>query len=170
MLRLRPYKPCDAKKIVSWFQDEFTFMRWSAGRFAVYPITEEDLNHKYIENNGDCIEEDNFYPVTAFDDTGVVGHMIMRFLDEEKKILRFGFVIVDDTIRGKGYGKQMISLALKYAFEILKVQKVTIGVFENNPTAIHCYQSVGFKEVGAEYYNLMGEEWKCLELEIAAIR
>lgn len=52
-------------------------------------------------------ETDNFYQMTAFDETGVVGHLIMRFLDGEKKVLRFGFVIVDDTKRGKGYGKEL---------------------------------------------------------------
>lgn len=31
--------------------------------------------------------------MTAFDDSGVIGHMIMRFTDEKKTILRFGFVI-----------------------------------------------------------------------------
>ena len=70
----------------------------------------------------------------------------MRFTDKEKAVLRLGFVIVDDSKRGKGYGKEMIRLALKYAFEIMKVEKVTIGVFENNASAYHCYQSVGFRE------------------------
>ena len=93
----------------------------------------------------------------------------MRFTDTEKKVLRFGFVIVDDTKRGMGYGKEMLQLSLKYAFEILKVEKVTIGVFENNPLAYFCYKSVGFKDVQTdsyEYYSFMNEKWKCLELEI----
>ncbi len=30
MLRLRPYKPCDAEIIVSWQIDEDTFLKWSA--------------------------------------------------------------------------------------------------------------------------------------------
>ena len=66
--------------------------------------------------------------MTAFDENGIVGHLILRFTDEKRKVLRLGFVIVDDTKRGMGYGKEMISLSLKYAFEILKVDKVTIGM------------------------------------------
>ena len=49
--------------------------------------------------------------------------------DEEKKTLRFGFVIVNDTKRGMGYGKEMLKLAIKYDFDILKVEKITLGVF-----------------------------------------
>ncbi len=107
--------------------------------------------------------------MTAFDESGAVGHLIMRFTDDNKEILRFGFVIVDDSKRGKGYGKEMLRLALEYAFTILKVKKVTIGVFENNPSAYYCYKSVGFEDAVQaedEYFHIMGEDWKCLELEI----
>lgn len=171
MLRLRPYKKCDAEQIAGWIKDETSFYKWSAGRFADFPITGADINRKYTDCNGDCAESDNFYPMTAFDETGTVGHLIMRFTDAGKKILRFGFVIVDDSRRGSGYGKQMIGLALQYAFEILKAEKVTIGVFENNPPARYCYRSAGFTETGEEELcEIMGETWKIIEMEIDAER
>ena len=167
MLRLRPYKTSDAETIISWCKDEAAFRKWTSDRYESFPITTADMNKKYIENNGDCIESDNFYPMTAFDENGIVGHLIMRFTDERKTILRLGFVIVDDTLRGKGYGKEMISLSLKYAFEILKVDKVTIGVFENNIPAYYCYKAAGFKDVDAKLQcEIFGETWKILELEL----
>ena len=169
MLRLRPYKPSDAETILKWIKDEDAFRKWSTDRYPHYPITADDMNHKYMDCNGDCAEPDNFYPMTAFDDSGIVGHLIMRFTDAEKSTLRFGFVIVDDSKRGMGYGKQMLRLALRYAFDILKVQKVTLGVLENNPGAYYCYKAAGFKDVPMDepaYYHLMGEDVKCLELEI----
>lgn len=98
------------------------------------------------------MEPDNFYPMTAFDENGIVGHLIMRYTDEKKTTLRLGFVIVDDTKRGMGYGKEMISLSLKYAFEIYKAERVTIGVFENNMHAYYCYEAAGFKDVETEDY------------------
>lgn len=168
MLRLRPYKPSDAETILKWIKDEDAFRKWSTDRYPHYPITVDDMNYKYMDCNGDCAEPDNFYPMTAFDNSGIVGHLIMRFTDAEKSTLRFGFVIVDDSKRGMGYGKQMLGLALRFAFDILKVQKVTLGVLENNPGAYHCYKEAGFKDVPMdepEYYQLMGEMIKCLELE-----
>ena len=87
--------------------------KWTSDRYDHYPITPEDMNYKYIDCNGDCSEEENFYPFTAFDESGIVGHLILRYTDSEKKTLRIGFVIVDDSKRGKGYGKQMIMLASK---------------------------------------------------------
>ncbi len=171
MLRLRQYKPCDAETIASWIKDETALRKWSSDRFGDFPVTGEDINAKYLGNNGDCIEPDNFYPMTAFDEQGVAGHLILRFTDEEKKVIRFGFVIVDDSRRGMGYGKEMIRLALRYAFDIFKAEKVTLGAFENNPSAYYCYKSAGFRDVPMDepiYYFINGEQWKCLELEISA--
>ena len=168
MLRLRPYKTSDAATIISWCKDETTFRKWTANKYDTFPITEADMNHKYIDNNGDCTEPDNFYPMTAFDEDGIAGHLIMRFTDPDKTTLRLGFVILDDTKRGRGYGKEMIRLSLKYAFEILRVDKVTIGVFENNMPAYYCYKAAGFKDVAGKeaICELLGETWKILELQI----
>lgn len=164
MLRLRPYKKCDARHIVSWIKDEVSFRKWCADRYESYPIGPEDMNVQYAATD----DTDTFFPMTAFDESGVVGHMIMRFTDEEKQELRFGFVIVDDSKRGKGYGREMIGLAMKYAFEILKVQKITIGVFDNNESAYKCYISSGFHETGENSFcSVLGQEWRCLELEVS---
>ncbi len=165
MLRLRQYKPCDAEKFPLWLKNKDIFYKWSAGRFGNYPITAEKINKKYINNNGDCLEYDNFYPFIAFDESGSVGSLIMRYLDEEKTVVRFGFIVIDSEKRGKGYGKEMLNLALKYAFEIYGAQKVILGVFENNAPAHYCYKSVGFTDAGEEIYNINGEEWKCIEME-----
>jgi RimJ/RimL family protein N-acetyltransferase len=146
MLRLRPYKSCDAQVIEKWIRDEEVFLKWGGTLFGEFPITADIIDEKYMKKNGDCTEPDNFYPWVAYDETKVVGHFIMRYLHGDNKILRFGWVIVDDSIRGKGYGKEMLTLGLKYAFEFLQADKVTIGVYENNDIAHDCYKAIGFKD------------------------
>lgn len=168
-LRLRPYKPSDAQSIVSWIKDERAFHKWCSDRFGAYPIKAEDINHKYFDCNGDCEEPDNFYPMTLADESGPVGHLILRYTDKAKSTIRFGFVIVDDSRRGKGYGKKMLQMAIRYAFDMLKAEKITLGVFENNPPAYFCYKAAGFREPSTEktfMIELLGEQWKCIELEV----
>lgn len=168
-LKLRPYKPSDAQSIVSWIKDERALRKWSSDRYGTYPITAEDINHKYLDCNGDCEEPDNFYPMTLVDECGPVGHLILRYTNEEKSIIRFGFVIVDDSKRGKGYGKKMLQMAIRYAFDMLKAEKITLGVFENNPSAYFCYKAAGFQEISMEkefVFEILGEQWKCIELEV----
>ena len=63
----------------------------------------------------------------------------------------------------------MLQLGLIYAKEIFGVKKVTLGVFHNNEPAYYCYKAAGFKDVELdemEKYQVLGEEWECLELEI----
>ena len=164
-MRLRPYKPCDAEVIAKWVQDEEVFHKWGGDRFGSFPINAEVINDKYCKNNGDCAEPDNFYPWVALDDGGrVVGHFIMRYTNGDPKHLRFGWVIVDDSVRGKGYGAQMLSLGLKYAFEFLDVQEVTIGVFENNIPAHRCYGKVCF----TDRVLVESDPWNIVEMAIQA--
>ncbi len=169
-LIIRPYKPKDAEAIVSWIKDERDLRKWSSDRYGAYPITAEDINFKYLKCNGDCEEPDNFYPLTAVDANGPVGHLILRYTNKEKTIIRLGFIIVDDSKRGMGYGKRMIQMAMRYAFDMLKAEKITLGVFDNNPSAYYCYKAAGFKEIPMKedvIFEILGERWKCIELEVS---
>ena len=103
--------------------------------------------------------------MTAFDESGPVGHLILRFTDAEKRVLRFGFVIVDKAKRGMGYGQEMLRLAALYGFGILKAEKITLGVFAENAAAYRCYRAVGFRESGrTTHTRLLGEDWLGIEL------
>ncbi len=169
MMYLRQYKKDDAKTIISWCEDEKIFRKWTSDRYKSFPITSDDMNYKYFDCNGDCEEKDNFYPVTACDDGEIAGHFILRYTGGDHRILRIGFVIVDDKKRGQGYGKQMIKLALEYAFKIAGADRVTIGVFDNNKPAYHCYKSAGFKEIQMEQEEiceLFGEKCRIIEMAV----
>lgn len=164
-LRLRPYRTKDGEYIVTWIKDEYSFYQWSADRINQYPLTAEILNAHYAEYAA-C---DTFWEMTAVDAEGIPrGHLIMRYPEANREILRLGFIIVDSNLRGKGYGKAMLKLAIRYAFELVQVQKITLGVFANNPAAYHCYRAAGFQEIeeAACEYRIGKEIWKCIEMEL----
>ena len=146
MLRIRPYKQSDAKTIVTWCQTEEIFHKWGGDHFGDYPIDGSVMNEVYLNKNGNCVEDDNFFPMTAFDENGVCGHFIMRYIHGDNEVLRFGWVIVAPERRGKGYGKEMLSLGVKYAKEIYKAKRLSIGVYEDNYSAHGCYLAVGFHD------------------------
>ncbi len=157
-LRLRPYNTNDADTILSWSKDERAFYKWSAGVLGEYPISKEQFGFV-----------NNLMAFTAIDDDEVVGFFTIRRPSESFDVLRFGFVVVDPEKRGKGYGKGMLQLGVKFAKDIFGAKKVTLGVFENNESAYYCYKAVGFKDIileNTEMYTVLGEDWKCLELEM----
>ena len=158
MLRLRPYNISDAETIMSWMKEEKAFYKWTAGILGNYPISVEQFN-----------TVSNLMAFTAIDDDDLVGFFTMRKPNQSFDELRFGFVVVDSEKRGKGYGKRMLQLGLTYAKEIYGAKKVSLGVFENNESAYYCYKAAGFSESNRdkiEKYQILGEEWNCLELEI----
>ena len=162
MLTLRPYEPGDAAAVLSWIGDERAFRQWSADRYDHYPITPDDLNRRYA-----AADPRYFLPMTAADETGTVGHLIVRYPDPGRPVVRFGFVIVDSRKRGQGYGRRMLDLAVRYAFGPLGAGRITLGVFENNEPARRCYLAAGFREIaGGEpaYCRIFNEDWQCLEM------
>ncbi len=158
MLRLRPYNEKDTEIILSWSKDEIAFYKWSAGVLGEYPISKEQFGFV-----------NKLMPFTAINDDEVIGFFTIRRPSENFDELRFGFVVVDPQKRGQGYGKRMLQLGIKFAKEIFGAKKVSLGVFENNESAYYCYKAVGFQDIvleKTEKYTVLGEEWKCLELEM----
>lgn len=162
MLELRPFQPADAAKIISWIDSETTFYRWSAGRYGAFPIVSDTLIQAYA----DCDAVNGPFPMVMLDDGEPVGHFIIRYPSDDRTTVRFGFVLLDASRRGKGYGKKMIDLAIAHAFDHMHAQHITIGVFADNAPARHCYLRAGFHEVPGleEIYPINGQEWLCLEL------
>ena len=160
---LRKYEETDAIKILSWIDSERAFRLWSADRYGDYPITEDDVNDNYRQ----CAQNGDFYPMTLIDDNeNIVGHLILRKSDKYSNVIRLGFIIVDNKIRGRGYGKLMIKCAIDYAKNKLNAKEISLGVFKNNESAYKCYCSVGFKEVEIEKsaYIFYEESWDCIEM------
>ena len=112
-MRLREYQNTDAKTILSWIHNEREFRLWSANRYGDYPIVPEDINNNYAN----CMQTSIFYPLTLEDDGRVIGHLIIRKPSENDDEMRLGFIIVDSSIRGKGYGKKIIEEAINYCIE-----------------------------------------------------
>ncbi len=151
MLRLRPYKKEDAATILSWCDEEKAFYKWTAGVMGDFPITEKEFS--FVEK---------IMAFTAFDEDGICGFFTLRNPGDSLDELRMGFVIVSPERRGKGYGKQMIELGFRYAFDVYGARSVDLAVFDNNPAAKACYGSAGFREVSSssdETSIFCGEQW-----------
>ncbi len=141
-MRLRPYIACkDFDEIRNWITDERMHAMWCANLIQ-FPIEKDNLEkvmQEAAERFGDS-------PYVATSDKGeLIGFFCYSVnVDSNEGMLKF--VMNNPQYRGKGYGKEMLRLAVKYAFEITNVQAVHLNVFPENERAKKCYESVGFTE------------------------
>lgn len=141
-MRLRPYIPCkDFNIIKEWIADERLHAMWCANLIQ-FPIEKE--NFERIMNEAAERFGDSPYVVTS-DNGELIGFFCYSVnLETNEGMLKF--VMNNPEYRGKGYGKKMLQLAIKFAFEITDVQAVHLNVFPENTRAKRCYESVGFTE------------------------
>ena len=163
-MKLRPYKPEDSRIICSWIKDEKTLFQWSADRIGKFPLHGNELNENYATRNAGT----DFFPLTAVDENeNIIGHLFVLILDVNvKTTVRFGFVIVSSEIRGNGYGKKMLELAIEYAKKEFHATKVTLGVFANNPKAQACYERLGFSPYNKRIVKILDADWECIDMEL----
>lgn len=164
-MRLRPFKPQDIDCLMKWIPDnERDFTMWSADRIS-YPPTRESLSEYYAS----YVSDDSAWFMTALSDLGdPVGCLLMRKADYKSDSIHFGFIIVDRRLKIRGLGKEMLSLAIKYAFEILNMKRVTLGVFALNERALGCYKSVGMREEAYHKgeFEYKDEKWDLIDMAI----
>ena len=139
-MRIRPFLHSqDYDTVASWITDERTHALWCANRMP-WPLT-EDAFGRFME------EEAEKYRNTAFVATADDGRLMGFFcyslnLDANEGMLKF--VILAPEARGKGYGREMVRLAVRYAFEITRADSVQLNVFSCNEAAKKCYERTGF--------------------------
>ena len=139
---IRPITEADTDKIVKWRNAP------SVMEHFIYrtPLTREDhLNwfHNRVQT-GDVAQ----FMITD-DETGEeVGSVYLRDIDPVNKKCEYGIFIGEESCRGKGVGSAAAKLALDYAFKELKLNRVFLRVFADNPRAIKSYENAGFKYEG----------------------
>ena len=163
-MKLRAYTREDSPVIAKWVRSETELYQWSATIYGFYPLLPYSIDDNYSET----VKSGRFIPLTAVDDTNEpVGHFIIRYPDEnDDSSVRIGFVIVNPDIRGKGYGRELMQLAVRYVKDNLTATRVDLGVFDNNPKARKCYESVGFKEFSSHIVDTPYGQWNCTDLEL----
>ena len=91
------------------------------------------------------LQTKDHYLYTLFDGENAVGVIWLRV--ELERPIKSGFIFdveIKEKFRGKGYGKQIMSLIEEKARE-LGVQKMGLHVFGYNTVAKNLYETVGYK-------------------------
>jgi RimJ/RimL family protein N-acetyltransferase len=103
-----------------------------------------------------------------------IGFCTLMHLRNRYGNLELGIMIADRAYWGKGYGREVITLLLKYGFHYLGARRIALTTNAKNVRAIRCFSACGFQEEGrprkvlwieGEYIDLVNmsilrEEWE----------
>lgn len=90
-----------------------------------------------------------------------IGSVYFRDVNENYNSAEFGIFIGEDDARGKGYGKEITSLFVRYGFESLGLHRIQLRLVKGNAAAARTYSSVGFHKEG-EFRDMvkLGDEYR----------
>lgn len=78
----------------------------------------------------------------------LLGNVSLFEVNQLHRTATAGIFIGNPDNRGKGYGKEALTLILDFAFNILNINNVMLRVFAFNEIGLSSYKSVGFKVIG----------------------
>lgn len=141
-VRLRPITMDDTNHIVEWrnnpeVRKNFVF------RTLFTPEIHEAWMRGPVEQGKVCQ-----FIIEIKNSKKPIGSIYLRDIDLDNESAEYGIFIGEDESRGQGYGTEAAQLALKYAFSTLKLHRVYLRVFANNPQAVQSYKKAGFQQEG----------------------
>ncbi len=114
--------------------------------------------YKYLETGGDytynaleqfLLEQERkdilFWAILKKDSNKHIGNIKIDPIDVENNSGEYGIMMGDRNEWGKGFAKEASKTIIEYCFEVLQLSKITLGVIENNISAVSLYENLGFK-------------------------
>ena len=77
-----------------------------------------------------------------------IGTVGLHDIDWKNRHAELGLSIGDTSYHNRGYGTDVITTLLRFAFQELNLHRVTLHVFDFNKRAQRCYEKCGFKREG----------------------
>lgn len=129
---------------------------------------------RYIQMNNDNFGDGRYgWVICRASDDVVVGEVVINEIDEDNRSGSIRIALYDPQFFGKGYGTAAMRLAVDFGFKQAKLHRISLGVFDFNPRAIHVYEKIGFKQEGilrdallwdGEFHNeimmsILEDEW-----------
>jgi RimJ/RimL family protein N-acetyltransferase len=117
--------------------DAEIFRMYGGNRSDLLPITEETAR-RWVQRL-----VDHHYAWIIEADV-LIGHISLDHVDLQDRHASMAIGIEDGTQLGKGLGTEAITLVLGWAFDALKLHRISLRVLEYNVRAIRAYRKCGF--------------------------
>jgi RimJ/RimL family protein N-acetyltransferase len=145
-IRLRAIEPSDVEHFIRWNLDSerarhLDFVWPPQSKASVQAWAEEQSRRK--------LEGDMFHWIIENSDDVPVGSISTHDCSPRYGTFSYGIDIAPGHQR-KGYARAAIHLILKYYFEELRYQKVTVPVHSDNEPSVRLHKALGFQHEGTQ--------------------
>ena len=168
MIRLAYFERSDFEQLIEWIDTESLLVHWS-GRIFRFPLTVRSLEW-YLKDTNDIESSDTFiYKAIDVESGKTVGHISLGGISNKNRAARISRVLVgNNNARLKGVCRQMVSAVLKIGFEDLKLHRISLGVYDDNPSAVKCYERCGLtiEGINRDVLRYKGEWWSSIEMSM----
>lgn len=93
-------------------------------------------------------EIDRYYFLIISPDNRIIGETVINEIDTQTKSANFRICIFQSSEQGKGIGTWAVDTTRDFAFDVLKLHRLSLDVFSFNTQAEKCYLKAGFKREG----------------------
>ncbi len=93
-------------------------------------------------------DTNRYYFLIIYPDNCIIGETVINEIDNQTKSANFRIGIFQSSEQGKGIGTWAVEVTRDFAFEILKLHRLSLDVFSFNTRAEKCYLKAGFKREG----------------------
>ena len=167
IIELLPFEREDYPRLIGWIQSEESMILWS-GPYFQFPLNIQQLDDYLLSSYGK-LPPKRIYKVKDVCLQEIIGHIELNHIDRRNNAATVSKVLIGlPENRGKGYGRAMIKELLRIAFEVEKLHRVDLKVFDFNNPAIKCYESLGFQIEGhlRDYRKVGDTYWSSYQMSI----
>ena len=123
-------------------------------RFRPYVYTRAAVDRYYDER-----QDDTRLMLAVLLRDEPIGEIQLKRIDRQKQICTLSIHLVNDRVKGHGYGTQAVRRALQYAFAKLGMREVLADAVIRNTRSQHVLEKTGFVRTGEDadfvYYRAL---------------
>lgn len=143
-IRLRPYRPEDADPLWASIHNElFNKLTGTHGTFT------RQMIDNYVANQVKADDESRAsFIIEPIENPHAAGEVVINNINHDNNSGDIRISLFDESHLNMGYGSEAMCLMVNYGFEVLKLHRIALGVYDFNPRAIHVYEKMGFRREG----------------------
>jgi RimJ/RimL family protein N-acetyltransferase len=111
--------------------------------------------HQWLESHRGRSDE-VLWAIALNQNDQCIGHAGLYQIDPRVGKAEFGILIGDASLHGRGIGRQVSAAIVTYAFQQLRLHKVSLTVLATNARARGLYERLGFRIEG----TLRDDQWR----------